>query len=284
LALQNENPGTLLTFAAYDPFRREESVATAKDAYDRGVIGFKFYPPSGYRPAQNEFPSRDRKGTVPEQWDSRYAGTTAAQLDKTNDEFFAFCEARHVPIFVHCTPEGFESVPSYGSLMCDPVYWTNVFLKYPKLRVCFGHSGGTGLWFNETNNSQSTEFGKTIIQLCTNVNVYCDAGYWQSVLSEEGLGKLKQQLPQLLSDFPHMKQKLIYGSDWFMISTLDDYQSYLCRMAMAINAVPDKQFKIDFFGGNAARYLNVNALWDDPRLPARARASLADLMRSYTTH
>jgi hypothetical protein len=38
--LQAENPGNLLVFGAFDPFRRESSLAMAREAYDSGVAGF----------------------------------------------------------------------------------------------------------------------------------------------------------------------------------------------------------------------------------------------------
>jgi predicted TIM-barrel fold metal-dependent hydrolase len=289
LALQDKYPGQVLTFGAYDPFRREDALPTAEDFYRQGVIGFKFYPPDGYRPNQNFIPSRSMPGTVIEQWDRRYQGLDPLKMDTNNEHFFAFCEAHDIPIFVHCSPGGFEAVTNYGDLMADPSYWTNVLATHTNLRVCFGHSGGPSLWFNQppdTNSAESIRFGHEVIDLCARYkNVYCDSAYWELLLANGGVGKLAAQLPSLIQTYPELAKKLVYGSDWFMISQEDKYQTYLDGMLSALEHpagnVPAnwQQFIYDFFAGNEARYLNLDKLSKDDRLDLDVRQKLRDLVK-----
>lgn len=278
--LQNEFAGHLITFAAFDPFRRGDSLLVATNAYWAGAVGFKFYPPNGYRPTNNDIPLSTQKGTVLSQWKSRYEGISAGELDSWSEKFFQFCEDHDVPIFVHCTPMGFEAVKDYGLKMADPIYWTSVLQNHKKLRLCFGHAGGSGLWFGGGGNTNSARFGRTVAELCAQYdNVYCDAGYWEPILNEPGVASLAAELPKLVKQYPALAKKLMYGSDWFMISTQENYTDYLCQMAKALKV---EQFQNDFFAGNAARFLNLKALADDTRIDPKVRAAIVRLNSRLT--
>lgn len=277
-ALQNENPGRILTFGAFDPFRRADALPAAQHAYEQGVVGFKFYPPDGYRPAGNVIPSITLEGT--DQWHGRYDGITGGDLDQWNEAFFLFCIAHDLPIFIHCTPDGFESVKGYGLLMADPKFWKPVLEqeRFRKLRLCFGHAGGTGLWFN--GDAASAGFGQTVIELCeTYDNVYCDAGYWEDVLTDAGVATLQQRLATLFAGHPGLGKKIVYGTDWFMVSQVDNYGAYLARMAQVFAAPSLVIYRDGFFAGNAARYLKLDQLAKDTRLDEGVRAKLAELVQ-----
>jgi predicted TIM-barrel fold metal-dependent hydrolase len=278
ISLQNKNPGMVLTFGAFDPFRRDAALTAATNAYEQGVVGFKFYPPDGYRPAENVIPSKNYSNTVTKQWESRYLNLTANQLNSFNEAFFGFCEARDIPIFVHCTPSGFEAVGGYGGQMADPVYWRSVLKNHPRLRVGFGHSGGTGLWFGQ--NGDSAGFGDTVAQLCEQYdNVYCDAAYWETMLTDAGVTTLQSNLPKLLVQYPKLSKKLMYGTDWFLITQEDNSGTYLCQMLEAFESPGLKFMKNDFFAGNAACFLKLNELANDSRLNIQVRNKLKVLLK-----
>ena len=76
---------------AFDPFRRKDALAYAQEQHRKGVTGFKFYPPSGYRPGANEIPDITFSNTKPKHWEGRYADLKADDLNTLNDEFFAWC-------------------------------------------------------------------------------------------------------------------------------------------------------------------------------------------------
>jgi predicted TIM-barrel fold metal-dependent hydrolase len=270
LALQNGNPGKTLTFGAYDPFRRGNAFNFAVEQYAEGVIGFKFYPPDGYSPDMNCFPGTNITGTVLQQWEHRYDGIAPSDIDHTNEQFFAFCESNDIPIFVHCSPGGFEAVGGYGKLAANPTNWIPVLERHHNLRVCFGHSGGPAFWFGQTataNTKDESKFGEAVVELCGNYpNVYCDSAYWELILSKGGDRALAANLPKLIKKYPALSKKLVYGSDWFMISQLDNYGSYLETMLKALQNPKGEdpntwqQFINDFFANNEARYLRLDKL------------------------
>ena len=285
LRLQELSGGKILTFGMFDPFRAEAAANLCGPGYAAGLAGFKFYPPTGVRPSLTFIPPRDQPGTVPAQWDSRYAGTTAEKLDALVKGFFEYCTApgADIPVFIHCTPKGFESVPGYGHDMADPEFWKPVLAEHPGLRLCFGHSGGSAGWFASQHVPESADgvrFRDTIIGLCddSHPNTYCDSAYWEALLTQGGVEELRAVLIKLYRDHPHMAKKLMYGSDWHMLTQEDQEETYLDRF-IAVFSVPElAPYRNDFFAGNAIRYLRLKSLATDPRLPAAQRTYLQGLI------
>jgi predicted TIM-barrel fold metal-dependent hydrolase len=284
LALQRENPGRILTLGAFDPFRRAQALPYAKDQHAKGVAGFKFYPPSGYRPAKNDIPPMDRPRAVKEHWNSRYLNLADSDLNRINMEFFDWCADNDIPIFVHCTPEGFEATKGYGLLMCDPVYWKTVLAKHHNLRVCFGHAGGSGLYLGyppkgSDYHEVSAAYGEAIAKLCEQYpNVYCEAGYWQELLEDSARDKVQAKLRELFRTYPKLKHRLVYGTDWFMLAQEKKHRAYLSQMAVAFEH-PDLQAAAPyFFAANFARFLKLDALATDPRLDPAQHSEFAKLI------
>lgn len=282
----DKSKGQTLMFAAFDPFRRGQAISNAVYAYEHGAAGFKFYPPCGYRPAENIIPAPTNfPATVLSQWDARYKGVTTNDLNSWNDEFFAYCQTNDIPIFLHCTPKGFESVEGYGAVMANPVHWRPVFKKYPKLRVCFGHSGGWCGWFNDPKNKcGGTNFTAEVIQLCaTYDNVYCELGYLEQILSDGGVGYLRAHLKTAFNQYPALTNKVMYGTDWHMLVQEDDCAQYLNRFEKVFDRDSDTKdnllkYKSAFFAGNASRYLRLADLSLDPRLKKHVRDRLAEIV------
>lgn len=280
-ALDTANNGRSLTFAAFDPFRREQALPLAQHAYSLGAAGFKFYPPCGYRPAGNaNFPPINLDGTVKEQWNSRYASITPDQLDAWIEAFFSFCESNNIPVFVHCTPHGFESVEGYGALMADPVHWRPVLTKHPNLRLCFGHTGGEGGWFDaQGGGNLGTNYSAEVVRLCVEFpNVYCEAAYLDPILTDSGMKRFQTNLVHVLRQHPGLAKKLMYGTDWHMLTQEDKHPHYLRQFNAVFDHPELAVMKADFFAGNAARYLRLRELATDQRLNAALRKNLAEIL------
>ena len=84
--LKQDNPQSMFGFSAFDP-RRDNWRQLADTAIAHGFLGFKFYPALGYLPIGNADPVLE----------SRVAA------------FFDYCIAGDIPVFVHCTPIGFQT-------------------------------------------------------------------------------------------------------------------------------------------------------------------------------
>ncbi|MES2899523.1 MAG: hypothetical protein V4723_07330 [Pseudomonadota bacterium] len=245
--LARDNNDLVFGFSAFDPHRGnwEEH---ALYAIEHGFVGFKFYPAMGYTPSGD------------------------GQFQDRIDAFFDFCVKHHAPIFVHCTPQGFQTREQLG-WNAHPKHWRTVLdnPRWSTLRLCFGHAGG-----GESVNSQNSQevshgwtastpeawedednFARLVVELCvSHRNVYCELGYITE-LFERG------DQPAFIHNFKEaaaatgkywFMDKVAYGSDWHMPSMVDsvrDYYNFFLALMQQDYFAPyiDK-----FFWQNAVRY------------------------------
>lgn len=283
-ALDASFHGKLLHFVAYDPFRRGDALDYVKRGIAAGAVGVKFYPPSGYSAACNVIPPTptDDKDAIA-RWQSRYGGSaplSATDIDAMNDSLFQYCEANDIPILAHCTPGGFEAASCYG-LMSDPKYWACALKKHQGLRLCLAHAGGDAFWFaaipamappTTTSSSTTDSFGREVVCLCLQyANVYCDTGYLEMISDSRSRQSLRLRLEQTMNQKStkgdwHFGNKLMYGSDWYMLSREQNSEAYLNEFWEVFSTPELQAWQRAFFAGNAVDFLNLTQLAEKPDL------------------
>jgi len=252
-ALQSENAGKVLGFSAFDP-RRGDWRKYAESALEMGFLGFKFYPAMGYKPFGDET------------WAERIG------------EFFDFCIKCDVPVFVHCTPVGFQTIKKQG-WFAHPQHWADVLAdaRWRDLRLCFGHAGGGESsngdkksfgWMAKTDSEweDKDNFARIVAELCVSKpNVYCELGYITEVLEPElapiFLSNLKRA--SALAGPCQFLKKVAYGSDWHMPDMVDDVRQYLEFFLELMSTAPYSEYREDFFWRTASAYLNQKS-WQSP--------------------
>ncbi len=268
--LDQRMAGSFVHFVAFDPFRRGDALDLVKQAVEKeGAIGVKFYPPSGYRAAGNQFPDEPsilQPGSRA-RWNSRYKGLKPEDLDKLNDDLFEYCEKNEVPVFTHCTPKGFEADTGYGQ-MADPKYWALVLEKHPELRLCFGHSGGHVFWFAQGSGPAPADkeyseylFGKEVVKLCRKYeHVYCEVGYLEQILDGSMREIFKSNLKQQIKAGGTYKfgDKIMYGSDWHMIHKEKNHGDYPNAFNQLFADPELGPWQRAFFSRNAIKYLMLD--------------------------
>lgn len=253
-----------------------------KREIEKGASGVKFYPPFGYRPAQNDFSKFKRPFFLSEargQWNNRYLGNhpsgdeaaimaaRAKELDALNEELFAWCADKQIPIFTHCNDGEFRAFDSeeYGDC-ANPKYWEPVLAKHPNLKLCFGHAGGTADWYGEhrprkEHVHKSAGWGALVRQFCLDYpNVYCEFGIHEEatdpVHAEHFHRSLVKLLPLRGKGGWTLGDKVMYGSDFFMPAQVS-WGNYLCGFQKLFSLPGLTQYKARFFAGNALNYLNA---------------------------
>ncbi|HEX2959058.1 MAG TPA: amidohydrolase family protein [Chitinispirillaceae bacterium] len=209
-------------------------------------IGFKMYPPLGYKP----FDAR-----------LRYL-----------DAFYSKCMEQNIPILTHCSPGGMtthearfyqerdertlskkdkkeaEKVSSKRLLTYDPLdpegyffdeyvhpkNWRPVLEKYPNLKLCLAHFGG-GEWdkFQRGQNGKGmgSDWVKEIISLTKEfTNVYTDLSCFD--LEESSVRCNVVELFRQMKhnpDYKHLQNKIIFGVDWYLslITKAPKYGEYV---------------------------------------------------------
>jgi glycerophosphoryl diester phosphodiesterase/predicted TIM-barrel fold metal-dependent hydrolase len=249
--------GRIVPFVAYDPFRDVvtngrslEWVKTAIEGY--GFAGVKLYPPMGFRASGNA--ARGAAGFRP--WRSqieKQLGKGAldgfgAQLDQRLAALFAYCAANGVPIMAHTNQSNYSHPLAREA--ADPSYWSPV-LSAPatqSLRVNFGHFGGM-------NALDGSAWPHAIITtMGQHPNVFAD-------LSNYDLHKASayfDRLGQVLGRDQHLHGQLMYGSDWFMPTTLKAGTTYYGDYGRLVDGSCKPNAEA-FFGGNAIRFLGLGA-------------------------
>jgi predicted TIM-barrel fold metal-dependent hydrolase len=203
-------------------------------------IGFKIYPPLGYKPLDERLP---------------YLHDT----QKDADCFYARCEREGIPIMTHCSPGGMMTherefymehdtgiapyqyntrnlsspVPTDAARFevdtekmaskyfyenyAHPKAWRKVLEKFPRLRLCLAHFGG-----KEWNKGLNSDWVTEIIALTKEYpNVYTDFSCWD-------LDEHKELFAQTLLSYQysHLKDKILFGTDWYMTLLVLGGKSY----------------------------------------------------------
>ena len=243
--LQRDSQGALLGFWAFDP-RREDWQARAEAALAKGFLGFKFYPAMGYRP----------------DGDLHYADRIEA--------FYVFCIERDVPIFAHCTPEGFQTRRKEGHF-ASPLYWERVLKRHPTLRLCLGHAGGghggegehCSHGWDAANHEQWTKpgnYARNVVLLCKGYpNVYCEVGHLVGMLEEDGPTRFLANLARANAEpgeYDFMT-KLAYGTDWHMQAMVNATRRFLDGFIRMFESTELAGYKERFFWQNGHAYLRL---------------------------
>ena len=117
--LKQDNPQSMFGFSAFDP-RRDNWRQLADTAIAHGFLGFVL---SGAGlPASSATPTLCWRAVA---------------------AFFDYCIAGDIPVFVHCTPIGFQTKEKKG-LNAHPKHWRALLEheRWRDLRLCLGHAGG----------------------------------------------------------------------------------------------------------------------------------------------
>jgi hypothetical protein len=212
-------------------------VATLRNA---GIfIGFKMYPPLGYKPLDSRLPHL---------------------LD-----FYKRCVDEDIPVLTHCSPGGMTthearfyhkldkvelkpgpkvdavtggatrrlgydpSTPEgyFFDEYVHPKNWRKVLEKFPKLRLCLAHLGGDE-WKNVGIES---DWIQEIIKLTKEYpNVYTDMSCYdlEDSKTRENVTVLLREMRDN-NQYQHLKDKVIFGVDWYLslLTGAPKYKEYV---------------------------------------------------------
>ena len=219
-------------------------VASLKNA---GIfIGFKMYPPLGYKPLDPRLPLLDK--------------------------FYARCEAEGIPVLAHCSPGGMttheadlyhaldkadykkqpERLVSCSYDVCTPLgyffdeyvhpkNWRPVLMKYPKLKLCLAHFGGAewkkvGIasdWVEEITNLCDPNIIQGRDKLGREIrfeNVYTDMSCYD-LGDSDVLNNVKELFREIrfTKRYRHLQDKVLFGVDWYLslITGAPEYKEYV---------------------------------------------------------
>lgn len=233
--------GYMKPLVAYNPWSdirsKGASLERVRDAVqNRGFIGVKIYPPNGFRALGNV----DRPG-------SPSIGPSFAELDKVLLKFWETCAELEVPVMAH-TNETCGVDEDFDKLG-GPDGWEALLKRTTNPRVNFAHFGG-----DDEDNDWTSKMAR-MMSSPEGQNMYGDIGYWSDLrCRDESSSSCKTARDRLAAAvaMPGVGKRILYGTDWFMMSKERDWARYPFEMAKATRGIAGLN-QDDLFGKNAVR-------------------------------
>ena len=232
-------------FVGFDPRRELRSrklgdVVTPLEVLQRsieryGFVGVKMYPPMGFTPTDNK-PTSEIE-----------TKEDAEAVDAILEELYEWCALEHVPITVHCNATN-DASDEYATFS-RPSLWAKVLKRHPDLHLNLGHFGGTG------DKGKAAQWAVQIARLTNDYpHLYADVGNHR-IDKPEVASAYEAKLRSILGaeETSEMRQRLMYGSDWFMVALAPKNEEFLTRYRKLYTAVVGKgDPAVDRFLGGAA--------------------------------
>jgi predicted TIM-barrel fold metal-dependent hydrolase len=171
--------------------------------------GVKIYPPIGYYPmgnADHSNPQRPRKHPNLE------------DIDTNLKKMYAICKERNIPVMAHGN-HSMGAVPEFKKL-AGPTGWENALNNNDGLKVNIGHFGGDS---DVDGNNWTIEFLELMKQ---HPGLMGDLGNWLDLLKPSEIDRFKTFLNYPISHSENGSDRILYGSDWFMISKDKGWENY----------------------------------------------------------
>ena len=228
--LSKMSGGYMLPLVGYNPWtdikREDESLLLVKKAVkEYGFVGVKIYPPIGYFPYGNSELGMPSKKPRPD--DLR-------ELDKKLEALFCWCADYGVPVMAHTGESMGRDDPS--DEFAKPEGWTKLLARFsgktpPVINA--GHFGGDNSKDEHHPKNWPRRFAE-IAKEPPGANFYGDLGYWSALEecdSNSDCDTAIQRLTEALKANPDMVNRIMFGTDWFMLSKEPDWISYPKHLA-----------------------------------------------------
>lgn len=235
--------GYMRPLVAYNPWTdvRDNGAALKRvvDAVtNRGYVGVKIYPPNGFFPYGNT--TRPGAPTL---------GPSFADLDARLENLWETCTELNVPVMAHTNQSSGKDFEF--DKLGGPDGWNALVARFKERGsppVNLGHFGG-----GETQTTWTADFADLMAQK-GGERIYGDIGFWDelqcSQASEKKCDAAKKRLENALKK-PGVNQRVMYGTDWFMLTTRRDWGDYpfeILDSTKGLAISPE-----DLFGLNAQR-------------------------------
>jgi predicted TIM-barrel fold metal-dependent hydrolase len=274
VAARKGRPFAVHPYVSFCPWRQivePKQFDSVKDAIQsRGFIGVKLYPVMGFLPIGNAsadpsaYPDKLRN-TRPD-W--------AKALDESLANLYQWCAQEGVPILAHCSDS--QAPSAAAGLRGGPKGWQDVVANggFSGLRLNLGHLGG--LW--DLAQPSHNDWTESVVRMIANQgnSLYADISDYSSIMHRPGTSDASDDkavtsaVVGFLGQHPTAKSKLMYGSDWVMLSKDLGAELYYPSMR---DRVPTG-WGLDapgFLGGNAAKFIGLAKIKGQPVAKTRLR-------------
>jgi predicted TIM-barrel fold metal-dependent hydrolase len=221
-----------------------------------GFVGVKVYPSMGWRPIGNR---------ATEDMTAREAELIDVELRR----FYSWCQEQDVPITTHANTT--VSAADAFDEFAGPDGWADVLAEFPGLHLNFAHFGGA--WADMTVSTWPAGFARVAV---SHEFVYADVSDHQ-IYDPAVSDSYFRWLGELFADpdTALMRERLQFGSDWFMLAMYPEHERFLEEYRDRYLAQFGEDDSANFLGGNALRFLGFDSA---------SNANATRLLERYREH
>lgn len=254
--------GFMRPVVAYNPWidieQAEAGLQRILNACTSGrFAGVKIYPPTGFMAAGNEdvkVPTGKRRPDL-------------KRLDDVLTTFFRTCAEKSIPIIAHAAHSN-----GRGDIHDDfsaPAVWDRLICRMVQDGLSpildFGHFGG-----DDPSTAWTKQFA-ALMRSQPTARLFADLGYWDRLLCgdatacENARERLKAALAVKISENETVATRVMFASDWLMLSQVEGWREYPARVRSALSAIAPADVVSRIMGENARQCFPSLRRW-----PARA--------------
>ncbi|MEO5821479.1 MAG: amidohydrolase family protein [Vicinamibacteraceae bacterium] len=220
---------------SYNPWTDIEqncaSLDRVREARTCGFVAAKIYPAIGFFPFGNDSTTVKTKKRRP----------NLHELDVRLNAFFDYCAAERLPVIAH--GEHKNGRDNAHDEFGGPTGWTALFKDYAQAAkapvVSIGHFGGV----DETTD-WTREFAE-LMNTTPDGSLYADLGYWDALMCptfparrcNEARERLRCGLAAKVGPSGTAADRVMFGTDWFMISQLKGWARYPDTILESLRAI-----------------------------------------------
>jgi predicted TIM-barrel fold metal-dependent hydrolase len=231
--------GYMLPMVAYNPWtdikRDGESYRFVVDAVTQyGFIGIKIYPPMGFYPYGNGYLKRLTNLPEPD----------PQALNRALAHMFEFAASHGIPVMAHAN-DSFGRDAASGRY-AGPDGWRELLLKMRadglNATVDLGHFGGdvpeppcSPSQCPNGNPAWPSQFAE-LMKGFPKARVYGDIAYWEEmrICPSPKCMTASKRLSDAASAYAGISGRIMYGSDWLLLSQESEWASYPAQIAQNI--------------------------------------------------
>jgi predicted TIM-barrel fold metal-dependent hydrolase len=274
MAARKGRPFAVHPYVSFCPWRQivepKQFDSVQNAILERGFLGVKLYPVMGFLPAGN---AQADPATYPEKLRNTRPDWAKA-LDEALANLYKWCAKEEVPILAHCSES--QAPSADAGRRGGPKGWRDAVAMdgVSKLRLNLGHLGG--LW--DLAKPSHNDWTQSVVQMIASQdnNLYADVADYASIMhrpltSDAADDKaVASAVAGFLRQYPASKNKLLYGSDWVMLSKDLGAELYYPSMRERLPAA----WGLDaaaYLGANAARFMGLSKIKGQPAGKTRMR-------------
>ncbi|MEJ2453494.1 MAG: amidohydrolase family protein [Candidatus Thiodiazotropha sp.] len=239
--------GRILPYVPFDPHKDilhggEALRLVKKGVMEYGCVGVKLYPPMGFKAYGN---SGQDPGC---HWPN---GNYGEKLDASLKGLYEWCLECEVPILAHSSES--NGVTKACQRLGGPDDWQHALSEFAGLQVSVGHFGGDTAYASQDDYERARGFASLMRESYAE-HFYADLSFMPGLFEPNStLSRIVEEMkgmPVSGAEQATVADRLLYGSDWFMLAFDASALDYARLMQDYLLKIGDESLVAKVFSSN----------------------------------